>query len=75
MFTLVQCSFLTHAQAHAIKKIWFFDTKENRSENYSRKTQLYKKDLKKIKLFNTLSIFMAGLLAVELTTTLLHSDR
>jgi hypothetical protein len=34
-----------------------------------------KNDLKKIKLFNTLSIFMAGLLAVELTTTLLHSDR
>ena len=41
MFTSVKCSFLTHAKAYAIKEIWFFDMKENKSENYSRKIKLY----------------------------------
>jgi len=40
-FTLVKYSFLLHAQAFAIKEIWFFDMKENKSENYSTETKLY----------------------------------
>jgi hypothetical protein len=41
MFTLVKYSFLTHALAYVIKEVWFFNMKENKSENYSRKTKLY----------------------------------
>jgi hypothetical protein len=41
MFTLDKCSLLTHSLVYAIKEIWFFDMKESKSENYSRKTKLY----------------------------------
>jgi len=54
MFTLVRHSFLPPAQSWAIKEIWFFDMKENKSKSYSRKTKLYEEE---IKLLNTMNVF------------------
>jgi hypothetical protein len=51
MFTLVKYGFLTRALAYVIKEILFFDMKENKSINYSRKQNFKTKSaMKKYKI-------------------------